>query len=319
MGDVPEMTRLSRRRFALGAAAACASAGVARRDRPAHAQVSQELLRARETTIEGRRVTIFVPRERAADERLPFAVLLHGLGETGDPRMGAWAWAERYGLVFAYERLQRPPVVRTLERKDLTDETLRDVNGLLAAKPMRRMAFVCPHMPNIQTAPEARAYADFLQKLLPAVRREANLTDDPTKTCLAGCSLGSFVGIEVFLKHPGSWGGYAGVQTAVFDTSADGIAERLEKVADDGAKDLFFSTSTLDHYRKSTEALVLGLGKRGVPCTFRISPGPHDQPWLREVGTLEMLLWMDRRAGMWVHDASRGGGRELRGTFPGSP
>ncbi len=298
------MTRLSRRRLALGALAACASSPLAPRARLARAQVSQELLRARETTIEGRRVTFFVPKDRAEGERLPFAVLLHGLGETGDPRMGAWAWAERYGLVSAYERLHRAPVARTMERRDLTDETLQDVNKLLDAKPMRSMAFVCPHMPNIQTAPEARGYADFLQRLLPVARKEAHLTEDPTKTCLAGCSLGSFVGIEAFLKHPGSWGGYAGVQTAVFDTSADALAGRLERVADDGAKDLFFSTSTLDHYRKSTEAIVAGLGRRGVPCTFRLSPGPHDQPWLREVGTLEMLLWMDRRAGMWVTGAS---------------
>ena len=27
---------------------------------------------------------------------------------------------------------------------------------------------------------------------------------------------------------------------------------------------------------------------------LQILPGPHDQPWLRESGALEMLLWHDR-------------------------
>ena len=287
------MIRLSRRSFALGAA-------VATWGSRSRAQVSQQVLSAREIVVAGRKVTLFVPKDRDPGEKLPFAVLLHGLGETHDPRMGAWAWAERYGLVSSYERLVRAPVVRTLARGDLTEENLRDVNALLLAKPLRKMAFVCPHMPSLQSGPEARGYADFVENaLLPAARRAANLSEDPARTALGGCSLGSFVGIEVFLKYPGSWGAFAGVQTAIFETSGDGIAERLEKVAGTGSKDLFFSTSTLDHYRKSTEALVQGLAKRGVLYTYRISPGPHDQPWLTEVGTLEMLLWMDRRAGMF--------------------
>jgi hypothetical protein len=32
-----------------------------------------------------------------------------------------------------------------------------------------------------------------------------------------------------------------------------------------------------------------------VANTLRVLPGPHDQPWLREAGTIEMLHWHDRR------------------------
>lgn len=286
--------RLSRRAFAVGAAIATCTTPL-RAEAP-----GLDVLAARELFVRGRRVVVFTPKDRDPAEKLPFAVLLHGLGETGDPRMGAWAWAERYGLLSAHKRLVTPPVVRTQARGDLTDENLRDVNALLGAKPLRKMAFVCPHMPNLQTAPEARAYGDFLEgALLPAVRAEAALSEDPSRVALCGCSLGAFVGLEVFLKSPGPWGAFAGVQTAVFGTSADGFAERLARTLEAGTKDLFFSTSTLDHYRASTEALVQGLARRGVLYTYRLSPGPHDQPWLNEVGSLELLLWLDRRAGMY--------------------
>ena len=35
-------------------------------------------------------------------------------------------------------------------------------------------------------------------------------------------------------------------------------------------------------------------------ATYRVIPGPHDQPWLREAGTIETLLWLDRAAERWT-------------------
>jgi len=41
-------------------------------------------------------------------------------------------------------------------------------------------------------------------------------------------------------------------------------------------------------------ALSRALHERGITHDLAVLPGPHDQPWLRETGTLEMLLWQDR-------------------------
>lgn len=284
-------------RRALLAFAATAAAGAARAaPAPPPPVPIPAGLAVREVTLAGRRATVMLPSPLPAGP-LPYAVLLHGLGETGDPKAGAWAFIERYGLATAYARLARPPVVAESARGDFTPEALRDVNALLAARPLRPLAFVCPHMPNIQTTPEARAYGEWIaRELVPAARAEAPLDPEPRRAILGGCSLGAFVALEAFLARPEAFGGFAGVQTAVFETSAPGYATRVAEVIErHGGRDVYLATSTLDHYRKSTDALARELSKNLVLYTYRLAPGPHDQPWLREVGTLEMVLWLDRR------------------------
>lgn len=279
-------------RRALLAFAGAAAAGAARAAPPP----IPAGLSVREVTLAGRRATMMLPSPLPSGP-LPYAVLLHGLGETGDAKAGAWAWVERYGLATAYARLARPPVVAESARGDFTPEGLREVNALLSARPLRPLAFVCPHMPNIQTTPEARAYGEWIARdLVPAARAEAPLDPEPRRAVLGGCSLGAFVALEAFLARPEAFGGFAGVQTAVFETSAPGYAARAADVlARHGGRDFYLATSTLDHYRKSTDALAQELSKNLVFYTYRLAPGPHDQPWLREVGTLEMVLWLDRR------------------------
>ncbi|MBL8611782.1 MAG: hypothetical protein JNL38_30845 [Myxococcales bacterium] len=279
--------RISRRALALGAA----SAVVARRAAALPGPPS-----VREVVLAGRRCTLVTPTP-APPGPVPYAVLLHGLGETQDPKAGAWAWVERYGLAAAIARLDRPPVVAESKRGDFTEAALKEVNALVAARPVRPLAFVCPHMPNIQTTPEARAYGEWIaRELLPAAKAEAPLDPDPRRAILGGCSLGAFVAIEAFLARPEAFGGWAGVQTAIFETSAAGYATRLAEVLEKhGGRDFYLSTSTLDHYRKSSDALDQAMWREQVRHTFRLSPGPHDQPWLREVGTLELVLWLDRR------------------------
>jgi enterochelin esterase-like enzyme len=53
-------------------------------------------------------------------------------------------------------------------------------------------------------------------------------------------------------------------------------------------------TSTQDHWKASSEALAAAFKAKGLVATYRVVPGPHDQPWLREAGTIETLLWLDR-------------------------
>src|SRR5690606_11661229 len=123
-------------------------------------------------------------------QQVPLLILLHGLGETGDARLGAYAWLEKYGLGSAWQPLKRPPLVPLGRRGDWTPERLAEVNAELAARPFRGFAMACPFMPKLKGHAEMDAYAAWLTAaLLPRVRREARVFADPARTYLCGVSL----------------------------------------------------------------------------------------------------------------------------------
>jgi hypothetical protein len=85
------------------------------------------------------------------------------------------------------------------------------------------------------------------------------------------------------------------VQGAFSVAGANRYAQRIaDAFARVGPRPVHLESSSGDPYRKPNEALSRRLHALGVPNTLRIPPGPHNQPWLREIGTLEMLLWHDR-------------------------
>ena len=227
--------------------------------------------------------------------------MLHGLGETNQERAGAYAWVERYGRGSAYGRLKSPPVVRTSKRADMTDERLAEINAELAKRPFRGMAIVCPYLPNVNRAgrPSLDDVARFVTgTVIPSARAESSrIADGAEHTEIDGCSLGGYVSLEVFLRRPAAFAAWGGVQSAIGAARARSYADRIARaLAEQGPRPLLVETSTRDAFRQGNEALSAELTKRGVPHTLRVLPGPHDQPWLREAGTLEMLLWHDRHA-----------------------
>jgi predicted esterase len=232
---------------------------------------------------------------------VPLLVLLHGLGETGDEQMGARAWLDRYGLGTAYDRLRRPPIARTSKRGDWTDARLAEVNGMLAKQPFRGLVLACPYTPNVGKAPSPAAaldgYARWLAEVvIPRARKEAPVIADAAHTALDGCSLGGYVGLEVFLRRPELFAAWGGVQSAFGAHRSEGYAERLAAtVAGAGARGIHIETSSADPFHDANVAMSRALEKKGVAHELRVLPGPHDQPWLREAGTIEMLLWHDRR------------------------
>ena len=249
----------------------------------------------------GRRFTLLVPRHLAAGQRVPLLVLLHGLGETGDERMGAFAWIERYGLGTSYDRLRRAPIARTAKRDDWSDKRLGEVNALLAAQAFRGLAIACPFTPNVNKQPNPGAaldgYARWLTEVvIPRARKEAPVFADAARTGLDGCSLGGYVGIEVFLRKPEAFGAWGAVQAAFGAHRAPGYAERLARALSvAGARAIHLETSSGDPFKEANVALSRALEKQRIAHELRVLPGPHDQPWLREAGTIEMLLWHDRR------------------------
>jgi hypothetical protein len=248
-----------------------------------------------------RRARVFFPKVRRPDERFPVLVLLHGLAETESEAVGVRAWSDRYGLLTADRRLRHPPIVRERPGRYLSDDRLARINTRLAERPFRGFVIVCPYTPNVykeaSTAAAVDRYAAWIKEtLLPAARAAAPARTDVAATAIDGCSLGGYVALEVFLRAPEEFGAVGGVQTAIGETPALLSAMRLRKAIDRaGPRAIHIETSVWDPSLKVHELWSARLKELGVPHELDILPGGHDQTFLREVGTLEMLLWHDHR------------------------
>jgi poly(3-hydroxybutyrate) depolymerase len=281
----------NRRGFMAGMFAALASRSASADDYDADTDLRN--LSLIDATEGGRRFVLIRPRWQNPDAPIPLVLFLHGLGETTNERLGAYAWLERYGLGSAWQRLKRAPIERTSKRGEWTEERLAEVNGELAANPFRGFAMVCPFMPNPRGPSELDDYARWIERsLLPRCRKEARVFTDRPHTGICGVSLGGYVSLEMLVRLPHLFGTWAGLQTAIGTWAAPGYAEKIARAG--ATSNMLVLTSTLDHWRTSSEALAAALGAKKIAHDFRVVPGPHDQPWLREAGTIEALHWLDR-------------------------
>ena len=101
--------------------------------------------------------------------------------------------------------------------------------------------------------------------------------------------------LEIFLRKSGQFSALTGVQPAFAVAAVERYAQLLagSKSATNEPR-IQLVTSTLDPFRDATERLAKRLRERGVNVTSLCPAGPHDQRFLREVGTLEMLLFQAR-------------------------
>ena len=245
-----------------------------------------------------RRCLLLVPN-RAGVRRL--LVLFHGLAETSSEAVGIRAWADRYGLVAATERLANPPVTRNMTAPVLlTDDRLAELNAGLAGEPFHGLAVACPYTPNVFRQPSPPTaldrYTDWLVGgVLPEVRRLVSLPANGNTIGVDGVSLGGYVSLEVFLRRPDAFGAVGALQAAVGENLSDAYALRFEQAfARAGTRPLRIATSAWDPERPSSERLVKKLRARGLEVTLASSPGGHDQGFLRESGSLELLYYYDR-------------------------
>jgi len=288
---------LTRRRWLTMALAALA--------RPAHAGDAAPLIESElsvpDSGIFGHKCLLLRPARAPEEQALPLVVLFHGLAETARESLGIRAWYERYGLPQAYARLSLPPVVRTLaSERFLTDERLGELNRELRARPFPDLALVCPFTPNVfkhhPSAPFLDRYADYVERaLLPAVREATPVAPGPALSGVAGVSLGGYVALEVFLRKPELFAALSSVQGAFSAAAADNYAQRLAALAaTHGPRAIQLLTSSFDPFRDASVRLAKRSAERGVTATLASPTGPHDQRFLREVGTLEMLLFQAR-------------------------
>ena len=202
------MASLGRRAFPGAAAATWASVRAPRTNADAPPSAPQDL-DVRDFTVEGdpvvgNRFVLCVPAHLAKDEKVPLLVALHGAAEMSDPRTGAYAFVERYGLVTAYARLRRPPVVRTFVQQDyFGDKLLAELNASLASQPFSGLAIACPYMPYAahmehETKVLDRYASWIADVVVPRARKEAPVYADMMHTTIDGVSLGGRTGIECF-------------------------------------------------------------------------------------------------------------------------
>jgi hypothetical protein len=245
-----------------------------------------------------RRALVALPKTRAPGVELPVLVLLHGLGETRSEEAGSRAWLEPYGLGSAWDRLAAPPLVR--ERPSpLSDEDYAALDRSLAERPFAGLCVVCPYLPNPHgkfADPNLERYARWLDTaLLPALRdRVPEATRTPARTGIAGVSLGGFAAIEISLRRPSVFGTLASVQGAFGVERAVSYARALAPVFRGKDASVYVATSRFDPYKAANLAFARELADVGVERHLELRNGAHTQERLRQVGSLDLLLWHDR-------------------------
>ena len=60
------------------------------------------------------------------------------------------------------------------------------------------------------------------------------------------------------------------------------------------SRPLHLVTTKDDYFRVANTSLDQRLTTKGIAHDFQLGPGPHDYPWNRGAGGVEMLLWHDR-------------------------
>lgn len=243
-----------------------------------------------------KRATVLAPTHLPADQKAPCLVLFHGLGEAKEGHeSGAYAWLDRYGAASSYARLRNPPLASVHKRKDLTDARAAALNEELKANPFAGLILICPFTPNVWSFRDTPAALDALTtfvtgELLDRVGKEIPGADT-SRVGVDGCSLGGFVSLEVFLRKPERFRSFGVVQPAIGHRQ---IPRYVEAIAARKGLPVHVESSTADPYLLVSKDLHAALGKASVASELIAPPGPHDQPFLRDVGSIEMLLWHDR-------------------------
>ena len=245
-----------------------------------------------------KRALVLAPRHLPPGEKVPTLVLFHGLGEAKEGHeSGTYAWLDRYGVASCYARLRHPPVATIDKRRDLTAARAAELNAELTARPFGGLVLVCPFTPNVWSFRDTPAALDALASfvagpLLDRVGAEVPEADvSPARCGVDGCSLGGFVSLEVWQRQPARFGALGVVQPAIGHRHIPGYVAAIKKRA---GLAVHVESSQADPYLLVSRDFHTALSQAGVTANFIAPPGPHDQLFLRDVGSLELLLWHDR-------------------------
>lgn len=247
----------------------------------------------------GGRAVVIVPSWTKPGEKLPVLVALHGRGEaTKGPVEGVMGWPRDYALIRAIERVCAPPITSADLEGFVDPKRLADLNAGLAADPFKGLVVVCPYLPDVDLRKPApmKDYGRYLlEVVLPRVRAELPVSAAPAATGIDGVSLGGAVALRVGLGNPDAFGAVGTLQAALGD---DQVAELTDLAKAARAKNpalkLRLLTSKEDYFRGAITHTSQSWRAAGIEHDFADVPGPHDYPFNRGPGAVEMLIWHDR-------------------------
>lgn len=231
--------------------------------------------------------------------RWPLVVALHGRGEAlKGPHDGSLGWAHDYALGHAVSRVSNPPIGEDDVEGFVNAQRLAFYNRQLAEHPFGGLVVLCPYVPDINLfnheglADYARYVADVL---VPRARRELPVFATPESTGIDGVSLGGAIALRTGFARTDTFGAVGALQPAVTDDQRQEWVE-LARAARAKRHDLplRLTTSHDDVYHDVITRLSQALESAAVAHDFADIPGPHDYPFNRGPGAIELLLWHDR-------------------------
>ncbi len=245
------------------------------------------------------RTTVLVPATPPAGARYPVLVALHGRGEAQrSPADGALGWPRDYALARAYQRVSAPPLTVGDFEGFVSVARLGALNALLARRAFGGLVVACPYVPDLDTRDETAvaAFGGFVREtLLPRVRRETPALADKVATGIDGVSLGGLLSLRIGLASPAAFGAVGALQAALDERDATLWTERaLAARRLNPALKLRLLTSDGDYFLEPNRAVSRAWSDAGITHDFELGLGPHDYPFNRGPGSIEMLVWHDR-------------------------
>jgi enterochelin esterase-like enzyme len=247
---------------------------------------------------DGRAVTI-VPAWRKPDEKLPLLFAFHGRGEAmKGPDLGVMGWPKDYKLLRAIERVCAPPLTTEDFESFVEPARLKMHNDALAARPFAGLCIVCPYSPDTdwRRAKTMSDYGDYIiGTVLPRALKELPLLGTPASIGIDGVSLGGAQSLRIGLTHADRFGAVGTLQAAIDEGQVQEMTE-LAKAARAKNPDLKLRllTSKDDFFKRAIRLTSQAWKQAGIEHDFEEVPGPHDYPFNRGPGAIEMLLWHDR-------------------------
>jgi iron(III)-salmochelin esterase len=180
----------------------------------------------------------------------------------------------------------------------VTPAHLAETNASLAAHPFGGVIVACPWLPDVRPAAtgDIQMLARYLlDDLLTKVRKETPALASPEATGIDGVSLGGMLALRIGLTCPQAFGAVGGIQAA-FDSGQNAEWTALAQAARarrPGMK-LRLLTSHDDYFHDPIVSVSASWKAAGIAHDFADLPGPHDYPFNRGPGSIELLLWHDR-------------------------
>jgi enterochelin esterase-like enzyme len=244
------------------------------------------------------RAVVIVPSWTKPDERLPVLFALHGRGEANKgPVEGVMGWPRDYALLRAIERVCAPPITSADLEGFVDPKRLVDLNDGLVAHPFKGLVVICPYLPDFDLRKPApvKDYGRYLlETVLPRVRAELPVLPSAAATGIDGVSLGGAAALRVGLGNPDAFGAVGSLQAALGEDQVTEFTE-LAKAArvKNASLKLRLLTSKDDYFRGAISHTSLAWRAAGIDHDYADVPGPHDYPFNRGPGAIEMLIWHD--------------------------